>query len=184
MLLPCPGFTNVLKILTRESSRDELLSFIQHYGSHYVAEALYGSELTCLIHFPSKKVQQQLWLQYQKGKRGLGGAAGGLRRWGFSALTPGSGACQRRGLQRPCPSPASVSRDRGRQLRPFPCGRFLSPKLAAGRRGPCPITAGPALPPVSPEALEELRTGVVSPDASSFPGVSEDPDPCVCSPCV
>ncbi|ERE84488.1 astrotactin-2 [Cricetulus griseus] len=60
------GFTNVLKILTKESSRDELLSFIQHYGSHYIAEALYGSELTCVIHFPSKKVQQQLWLQYQK----------------------------------------------------------------------------------------------------------------------
>ncbi|OBS79592.1 hypothetical protein A6R68_22206 [Neotoma lepida] len=49
------GFTNVLKILTKESSRDELLSFIQHYGSHYIAEALYGSELTCIIHFPSKK---------------------------------------------------------------------------------------------------------------------------------
>ncbi|KAJ8792603.1 hypothetical protein J1605_019822 [Eschrichtius robustus] len=60
------GFTDVLKILTKESSREELLSFIQHYGSHYVAEALYGSELTCVIHFPSKKVQQQLWLQYQK----------------------------------------------------------------------------------------------------------------------
>ncbi|EHB16263.1 Astrotactin-2 [Heterocephalus glaber] len=60
------GFTNVLKILTKESSRDELLSFIQHYGSHYIAEALYGSELSCIIHFPSKKVQQQLWLQYQK----------------------------------------------------------------------------------------------------------------------
>ncbi|XP_026960871.1 astrotactin-2-like [Sagmatias obliquidens] len=69
------GFTDVLKILTKESSREELLSFIQHYGSHYVAEALYGSELTCVIHFPSKKVQQQLWLQYQKGKPG--GLAGG-----------------------------------------------------------------------------------------------------------
>ncbi|XP_040487727.1 astrotactin-2 [Ursus americanus] len=66
------GFTNVLKILTRESSREELLSFIQHYGSHYIAEALYGSELTCIIHFPSKKVQQQLWLQYQKETTELG----------------------------------------------------------------------------------------------------------------
>lgn len=75
VLLLCPGFTDVLKILTKESSREELLSFIQHYGSHYVAEALYGSELTCVIHFPSKKVQQQLWLQYQKGKPG--GLAGG-----------------------------------------------------------------------------------------------------------
>nr|KAF6432922.1 astrotactin 2 [Molossus molossus] len=61
------GFTNVLKILTKESSREELLTFMQHYGSHYIAEALYGSELTCAIHFPSKKAQQQLWLQYQKG---------------------------------------------------------------------------------------------------------------------
>ncbi|XP_021117831.1 astrotactin-2 isoform X5 [Heterocephalus glaber] len=66
------GFTNVLKILTKESSRDELLSFIQHYGSHYIAEALYGSELSCIIHFPSKKVQQQLWLQYQKETTELG----------------------------------------------------------------------------------------------------------------
>lgn len=70
LLLLCPGFTNVLKILSKESSREELLTFIQHYGSHYLAEALYGSELTCVIHFPSKKVQQQLWLQYQKGKPG------------------------------------------------------------------------------------------------------------------
>ncbi|KAL4825518.1 hypothetical protein H8958_003051 [Nasalis larvatus] len=49
------GFTNVLKILTKESSREELLSFIQHYGSHYIAEALYGSELTCIIHFPARR---------------------------------------------------------------------------------------------------------------------------------
>lgn len=61
------GFSKVLKVLNAESTREELLSFIQQYGSHYVSEALYGSELTCTIYFPSKKVQQQLWLQYQKG---------------------------------------------------------------------------------------------------------------------
>ncbi|XP_026777781.1 astrotactin-2 isoform X1 [Pangasianodon hypophthalmus] len=60
------GFSKVLKSLTADSTRDELLSFIQQYGSHYVSEALYGSELSCNIYFPSKKVQQQLWLQYQK----------------------------------------------------------------------------------------------------------------------
>uniref|UniRef100_A0A8K9XDW1 Astrotactin 2 n=1 Tax=Oncorhynchus mykiss TaxID=8022 RepID=A0A8K9XDW1_ONCMY len=60
------GFSKVLKTLTAESSREELLSFIQQYGSHYVSEALYGSELSCTIYFPSKKAQQQLWLQYQK----------------------------------------------------------------------------------------------------------------------
>uniref|UniRef100_A0A669EAB9 Astrotactin 2 n=1 Tax=Oreochromis niloticus TaxID=8128 RepID=A0A669EAB9_ORENI len=48
------------------STRDELLAFLQQYGSHYVSEALYGSELSCSIYFPSKKAQQQLWLQYQK----------------------------------------------------------------------------------------------------------------------
>nr|XP_020456500.1 astrotactin-2-like [Monopterus albus] len=37
-------------------------------ASHYVSEALYGSELSCSINFPSKKAQQQLWLQYQKGE--------------------------------------------------------------------------------------------------------------------
>lgn len=63
-----PGFSKVLKSLTADSTRDELLSFIQQYGSHYVSEALYGSELSCNIYFPSKKVQQQLWLQYQKGE--------------------------------------------------------------------------------------------------------------------
>uniref|UniRef100_A0A803T4K8 MACPF domain-containing protein n=1 Tax=Anolis carolinensis TaxID=28377 RepID=A0A803T4K8_ANOCA len=62
------GFANVLKILSKDSSREELLYFIQQYGSHYIAEALYGSEFSCTIRFPSKKVQQQLWLQYQKGK--------------------------------------------------------------------------------------------------------------------
>ncbi|RMB93490.1 hypothetical protein DUI87_30187 [Hirundo rustica rustica] len=61
------GFANILKILNKDSSREELLSFIQQFGSHYIAEALYGSEFSCTIHFPSKKVQQQLWLQYQKG---------------------------------------------------------------------------------------------------------------------
>ncbi|KAM7324855.1 hypothetical protein ACRRTK_017160 [Alexandromys fortis] len=81
------GFTNVLKILTKESSRDELLSFIQHYGSHYIAEALYGSELTCIIHFPSKKVQQQLWLQYQKGKPGSGLAGGDGQVWCMGKAT-------------------------------------------------------------------------------------------------
>lgn len=65
---PPPGFANVLKILNKDSSQEELLYFIQQYGSHYLAEALYGSEFSCTIHFPSKKVQQQLWFQYQKGE--------------------------------------------------------------------------------------------------------------------
>lgn len=64
-----PGFSKVLKTLSSESTRGELLAFLQQYGSHYVSEALYGSELSCSIYFPSKKVQQQLWLQYQKGER-------------------------------------------------------------------------------------------------------------------
>ncbi|XP_051892789.1 astrotactin-2-like isoform X6 [Pristis pectinata] len=66
------GFSSVLKMLKGESSREDLISVIQQYGSHYIAEALYGSELTCKIHFPSKKVQQQLWLQYQKETTELG----------------------------------------------------------------------------------------------------------------
>uniref|UniRef100_A0A3Q2SU80 Astrotactin 2 n=1 Tax=Fundulus heteroclitus TaxID=8078 RepID=A0A3Q2SU80_FUNHE len=60
-------FSKVLKTLSGESTREELLAFLQQYGSHYVSEALYGSELSCSIYFPSKKAQQQLWLQYQKG---------------------------------------------------------------------------------------------------------------------
>lgn len=68
--LPDPsGFSKVLKTLSAESTRQELLAFLQQYGSHYVSEALYGSELSCSIYFPSKKAQQQLWLQYQKGER-------------------------------------------------------------------------------------------------------------------
>uniref|UniRef100_A0A663NCG4 Astrotactin-2 n=1 Tax=Athene cunicularia TaxID=194338 RepID=A0A663NCG4_ATHCN len=70
------GFANILKILNKDSSREELLSFIQQFGSHYIAEALYGSEFSCTIHFPSKKVQQQLWLQYQKGEEGGGNRQG------------------------------------------------------------------------------------------------------------
>uniref|UniRef100_A0A8C7YNB8 Astrotactin 2 n=1 Tax=Oryzias sinensis TaxID=183150 RepID=A0A8C7YNB8_9TELE len=64
------GFSKVLKTLSADSTREELLAFIQEYGSHYVSEALYGSELSCSIYFPSKKVQQQLWLQYQKAGTG------------------------------------------------------------------------------------------------------------------
>ncbi|KAJ3605971.1 hypothetical protein NHX12_028014, partial [Muraenolepis orangiensis] len=60
------GFSKVLKTLSAESLRAELLVFLQQYGSHYLSEALYGSELSCNIYFPSKKAQQQLWLQYQK----------------------------------------------------------------------------------------------------------------------
>uniref|UniRef100_A0A4W6CLK9 Astrotactin 2 n=1 Tax=Lates calcarifer TaxID=8187 RepID=A0A4W6CLK9_LATCA len=63
------GFSKVLKTLSADSTREELLAFLQQYGSHYVSEALYGSELSCSIYFPSKKAQQQLWLQYQKGGR-------------------------------------------------------------------------------------------------------------------
>uniref|UniRef100_A0A8C1SDK7 Astrotactin 2 n=1 Tax=Cyprinus carpio TaxID=7962 RepID=A0A8C1SDK7_CYPCA len=66
-------FSKVLKSLTADSTRDELLAFIQQYGSHYISEALYGSELTCNIYFPSKKSQQQLWLQYQKEVTDQGG---------------------------------------------------------------------------------------------------------------
>uniref|UniRef100_A0A3Q2G0T3 Astrotactin 2 n=1 Tax=Cyprinodon variegatus TaxID=28743 RepID=A0A3Q2G0T3_CYPVA len=62
-------FSKVLKTLSGDSTREELLAFLQLYGSHYVSEALYGSELSCNIYFPSKKAQQQLWLQYQKGGR-------------------------------------------------------------------------------------------------------------------
>lgn len=64
-------FSKVLKSLTPDSTREEMLAFVQLYGSHYISEALFGSELTCNIYFPSKKVQQQLWLQYQKGEREL-----------------------------------------------------------------------------------------------------------------
>uniref|UniRef100_A0A3P8WHH1 Astrotactin 2 n=1 Tax=Cynoglossus semilaevis TaxID=244447 RepID=A0A3P8WHH1_CYNSE len=59
-------FSKVLKTLSADSTRDELLVFLHNYGSHYMSEALYGSELSCSIYFPSKKAQQQLWLQYQK----------------------------------------------------------------------------------------------------------------------
>ncbi|KAL4604958.1 astrotactin-2-like [Arapaima gigas] len=69
------GFSKVLKVLNAESTREELLSFIQQYGSHYVSEALYGSEVACTIYFPSKKVQQQLWLQYQKGMKPMSNGA-------------------------------------------------------------------------------------------------------------
>ncbi|MED6241581.1 Astrotactin-2 [Ameca splendens] len=61
-------FSKVLKTLSGESTREDFLAFLQQYGSHYVSEALYGSELSCSIYFPSKKAQQQLWLQYQKGE--------------------------------------------------------------------------------------------------------------------
>ncbi|XP_077352874.1 astrotactin 2 isoform X3 [Festucalex cinctus] len=72
------GFAKVLKTLSGESTREELLAFLRQYGSHYVSEALYGSELSCSISFPSKKAQQQLWLQYQKEatEQGLGGGGG------------------------------------------------------------------------------------------------------------
>ncbi|XP_044029743.1 astrotactin-2-like isoform X3 [Siniperca chuatsi] len=73
------GFSKVLKTLSAESTREELLAFLQQYGSHYVSEALYGSELSCSIYFPSKKAQQQLWLQYQKEATDQGVGGGGRR---------------------------------------------------------------------------------------------------------
>ncbi|KAK7896030.1 hypothetical protein WMY93_021355 [Mugilogobius chulae] len=73
------GFSKILKTLSAESTREELLAFLQQFGTHYVSEALYGSELSCTIHFPSKKAQQQLWLQYQKEATEQSAAAGGRR---------------------------------------------------------------------------------------------------------
>ncbi|XP_019937663.2 astrotactin-2 isoform X1 [Paralichthys olivaceus] len=73
------GFSKVLKTLSADSTREELLAFLQEYGSHYVSEALYGSELSCSIYFPSKKAQQQLWLQYQKEATDQGVGGGGRR---------------------------------------------------------------------------------------------------------
>uniref|UniRef100_A0AAQ5Z4F8 MACPF domain-containing protein n=1 Tax=Amphiprion ocellaris TaxID=80972 RepID=A0AAQ5Z4F8_AMPOC len=61
------GFCSIISFLWR-AILFFLLTFLQQYGSHYVSEALYGSELSCSIYFPSKKAQQQLWLQYQKGE--------------------------------------------------------------------------------------------------------------------
>ncbi|XP_037547936.1 astrotactin-2 [Nematolebias whitei] len=72
-------FSKVLKTLSGESTREELLAFLQEYGSHYVSEGLYGSELSCSIYFPSKKTQQQLWLQYQKEATEQGVGGGGRR---------------------------------------------------------------------------------------------------------
>ncbi|CAH2315912.1 astrotactin-2 isoform X2 [Pelobates cultripes] len=66
------GFSNVLKILSSQSSREELYSVMRLFGTHYISESLYGSELTCTIRFPNKKVQQQLWIQYQKETTDLG----------------------------------------------------------------------------------------------------------------
>ncbi|XP_015275097.1 PREDICTED: astrotactin-2-like [Gekko japonicus] len=66
------GFANALKILNKDSSREELLSFIQQYGSHYIAEALYGSEFSCVIHFPSKRMTLQLPIQQQQETTELG----------------------------------------------------------------------------------------------------------------
>ncbi|KAM9326548.1 astrotactin-2 [Gastrophryne carolinensis] len=66
------GFANVLKVISPHTGREELQSILQAYGTHYISETLYGSELTCTIRFPSKKVQQQLWLQYQKETTELG----------------------------------------------------------------------------------------------------------------
>ncbi|KAL7838012.1 hypothetical protein AOLI_G00264160 [Acnodon oligacanthus] len=84
------GFSKVLKAMTADSTRDELLSFIQQYGSHYISEALYGSELTCNIYFPSKKTQQQLWLQYQKAPRQRNPVINMEERESASELGPGS----------------------------------------------------------------------------------------------
>uniref|UniRef100_A0A3P9A4E2 MACPF domain-containing protein n=1 Tax=Esox lucius TaxID=8010 RepID=A0A3P9A4E2_ESOLU len=64
--------SNLYKVKLSAITLEQLLSFIQQYGSHYVSEALYGSELSCTIYFPNKKAQQQLWLQYQKGEQDQG----------------------------------------------------------------------------------------------------------------
>ncbi|XP_047228106.1 astrotactin-2-like isoform X2 [Girardinichthys multiradiatus] len=72
-------FSKVLKTLSGESTRKDFLAFLQQYGSYYVSEALYGSELSCSIYFPSKKAQQQLWLQYQKEATDQAVGGGGRR---------------------------------------------------------------------------------------------------------
>uniref|UniRef100_A0A8C8GD77 Astrotactin 2 n=1 Tax=Oncorhynchus tshawytscha TaxID=74940 RepID=A0A8C8GD77_ONCTS len=107
------GFSKVLKTLTAESTREELLSFIQQYGSHYVSEALYGSELSCTIYFPSKKAQQQLWLQYQKGEDGEREREPPLKPSVLSDLVSGVEIrCEEKGS---CPSACHLCRQAGRE---------------------------------------------------------------------
>ncbi|KAK7895524.1 hypothetical protein WMY93_020849 [Mugilogobius chulae] len=61
------------------------------FGTHYVSEALYGSELSCTIHFPSKKAQQQLWLQYQKVKIITHSEPAAMSRYEVSAVSTPTG---------------------------------------------------------------------------------------------
>ncbi|XP_061119743.1 astrotactin-2 isoform X3 [Conger conger] len=129
------GFSKILKTLNADSTREELLAFIGQYGSHYVSEALYGSELTCNIYFPSKRAQQQLWLQYQKESTDLGSRRelrsvpfitylSGLLKTQLLADDPVAGVeirCEEKGR---CPSACHLCRQAGRET-PSPAPTLL-----------------------------------------------------------
>ncbi|XP_035246311.1 astrotactin-2 isoform X1 [Anguilla anguilla] len=129
------GFSKTLKTLNADSTREELLAFLRQYGSHYVSEALYGSELTCSIYFPSKRAQQQLWLQYQKESTDLGSRRelrsvpfitylSGLLKTRLEADDPAAGVEIRCEEQGRCPSACHLCRQAGREA-PSPAPALL-----------------------------------------------------------
>ncbi|XP_061427694.1 astrotactin-2-like [Lethenteron reissneri] len=61
-----PGFVKAIGALSPESSRDEFLALAADFGSRFMTEALYGSERHCTMRFPSKRLQRQMWMQYQR----------------------------------------------------------------------------------------------------------------------
>uniref|UniRef100_UPI00358FD0EB astrotactin-2-like isoform X2 n=1 Tax=Myxine glutinosa TaxID=7769 RepID=UPI00358FD0EB len=61
-----PGFLRAASSLSSESSRQEFLALLGTFGRWFSAEALYGYETKCTLHFSSKRIQRHTWLQYQK----------------------------------------------------------------------------------------------------------------------
>ncbi|XP_072854307.2 astrotactin-1 isoform X1 [Pogona vitticeps] len=64
------AFSNALHSLDGATSRGDFVALLDHFGNHYIQEAIYGFEESCSIWYPNKQVQKQLWLEYEDISKG------------------------------------------------------------------------------------------------------------------
>lgn len=70
VLLFSAAFGNALHSLDGATSRGDFVALLDHFGNHYIQEAVYGFEESCSIWYPNKQVQKQLWLEYEDISKG------------------------------------------------------------------------------------------------------------------
>ncbi|XP_028667151.1 astrotactin-1 isoform X2 [Erpetoichthys calabaricus] len=64
------AFNTAVHSLDGATQRSDFVSVLKEFGNHFIQEAVYGFEESCVIWYPNKQVQKQLWLEYQDISKG------------------------------------------------------------------------------------------------------------------